>query len=427
MKKLTILAFIFCFLTGATHAQSIVPFGDVRLGSAPLPIDLKAFIPHASPSSKKLELHFAPNSLQWIRDSSNLLVPRARLNISYKSNDKNPPLFYYHDQVFAGEFKEDSATYHIDLWVNLFNPGKITVKKGDQVIHQIATRRHHFKESQKTKKETQLIDYSCAPYDVKFEGLEDQYLSVGCRLEKLSEGKGLVPRLVITWSASDALLVDATLPPYRTVLRGDASSVMEVINAEGDLIKVKISAKLPKRIHRLKTAIGFGPYLFESQSGSRVRPEKWAPAFMLYGKYDLMDTTSLRFFNATVSRGSTFNNGGLYLAYEIASVFDGRVQVIPLLGAQFLTFDYNNDVPERNKIIYPQGFEVVWKHSFGLKNTTMIYGMFISGSDTEPYKNLWLRWGTRIFGELNYIEWSHGSQKVKTYGLSVGLPLFSFF
>lgn len=427
MKMRILPLVILLLIIASTHGQSIVPFGDVRLGSAPLPINLKAFIPYASPNSKKLDLHFAPNSLQWIRDSSNLLVPRARLNISYKSTNGSAPLFYYHDQVFAGEFIEDKSTYHVDLWVNLFNPGKITIKRDGEVIHQIATRRHHFKEDDQSKEETQLIDYSCAPYDVKLEGLEDQYLSVGCRLEKLDEGEGLKPRLVITWSASDALLVDATLPPYRTVLKGDSSAVMEVINAEGDLKKVRISAKLPKRIHRLKTAIGFGPYLFESQSGSRVRPEKWAPAFMIYGKYDLMDTTSLRFFNATVSRGSTFNNGGLYLAYEIANVFDGRVQVIPLLGAQFLTFDYNSEVPERNKIIYPQGFEVVWKHSFGIKNTTMIYGMFISGSDTEPYKNLWLRWGTRIFGELNYIEWSHGSQKVKTYGLSVGLPLFSFF
>lgn len=419
MKFLLFLTLFVILLS--PKAQTLIPFGDVRIGDAPLPIDLADYHPYATHNKNKVNVSFVNDSVQWLRDTSNLLIPRARLKVEIK-NISEPPLFYYLGEVFSGEFRKEDDSYSVDLWINLFNPGKITIKRGKDQFAQII-----IDSKVPNGKSTKLIDYSCAPYDVTFEGLEDQYMSVGCRLESIGPSMERKPRLIVTWSAANALLLDDKLPPYRTVLHGDNPSLIKVRSNQGKVTTVKIKANLPTRLHRLKTAIGFGPYLFESTSGNLRRPEKWAPAFMFYGKYDLLESTSIRFFNATVSRGSLFNNGGVYLAYEIASLFDNRLKIIPLLGAQILTFDYNKEVPERHKIIYPQGFEAVWQHSFGLKNYSLIYGMFISGSDTEPYKNLWLRWGKRFFGEINYIEWSAGTQKVKTYGLSVGLPFLSFF
>jgi len=419
--KLSLILLLLIFVLKTPLAQSLIPFGDVRIGEAPIPLDLEDFNPYATKPLKGLQLEFEKQSVQWIRDSSNLLIPRARLKITLPKTI-GPPLFYYLGEVFSGEFISDKLTYEIDLWINLFNPGSITIKTNNEILSKVVIGR---KTSQKSIP-SKLIDYSCAPYDLEFTGLEDQYMSVGCRLEQIGPSHQKKPRLIVTWSASNALLADGTLPPYRTILRGGNVAPIEVINNLGQKLNVTIKASLPKRIHRLKTAIGFGPYRFETQSGEQKREEKWAPAFMFYGKYDFLATTSLRFFNATVSRGSLFNNGGVYLAYEIANLFDGRVQVIPLLGAQILNFNYNKDVPNRNKVIYPQGFEAVWRHSFGIKNSHLIYGMFISGSNTEPYKNLWLRWGTKIFGELNYIEWKAGTQRVKTYGVSIGLPFLSF-
>ena len=202
---------------------------------------------------------------------------------------------------------------------------------------------------------------------------------------------------------------------------------MEVFNAVGEKSDVIIKAKLPKNIHRLKTALGLGPYLFEANDRLSYQNEKVAPAWMLYGNYELLNTTSIRFFNATVKNEALFNNGGVYFAYELANVFDGRFQLVPLLGFQLLSFDYNKSTATRHKIIYPQGFEAVYKHAFGLANWHLVYGMFISSSDEEPYKNLWLRFGKKWFGEVNYIEWQAGVYKVKTYGLSVGIPFLSFF
>jgi hypothetical protein len=418
--------FLFIFFSFPTMALNLIPFGDVRLGDGQIPIDLNLFQPKAKTSIPGLKVEFVENSLQWIRDSSNLLIPRARLHISLPLRSSSP-LFYYLEEVFAGSIdrEEGHDAVEITLWVNLFKPASIFIKEGKNLLTEITIIRDE--SGFKNKKQNKLIDYSCAPYGLAFEGLRNQYISVGCRMETTGSRHNRKPRLVVTWSASDSTLLDGKLPPFRVVLLDSQPSTMEVINSRGQKSTVSIKAQLPNRVHRLKTAFGFGPYLFQAESGNLKRPEKLAPAWMLYGNYELLNTTSLRFFNASVSRGAFFNNGGVYLAYELANVFDGRLQLVPLLGFQLLSFDYGDQVPERHKVKYPQGFEAVYRHAFGFKNWTMVYGMFISNSDDEPYKNLWLRLGKKVFGEVNYIEWRAGSNKVKTYGLSIGLPLISLF
>lgn len=426
MKKI-LLIFLFLVVSSPSFAINLMPFGDVRLADGQIPIDLSLFKPISKKRIPDLKVEFVKNSLEWIRDPSNLLIPRARLFLSLPK-DKTSPLFYYLNETFAGsnESKDSKEFVEISLWVNLFNPASITIKEGNKILTEIEIEREQQSFTEKTQ--TKMIDYSCAPFGLSFEGLKKQYISVGCRLEKVGNSSERKPRLIVTWSGSDSKLLDGKAPPFRVILHDRQPATMDVINHQGKVSTVTIKAsQLPNRLHRLKTAIGFGPYLFESESGNLQRPEKWAAAWMLYGNYEFLETTSLRFFNATVSRGSLFNNGGMYLAYELASVLDGRFQLVPLLGFQLLSYKYNDQLQTRHKIIYPQGFEAVYKHAFGLKNYSLVYGMFLSSSDNEPYKNLWLRFGKRIFGELNYIEWKAGTNRVKTYGFSLGLPLVSLF
>jgi hypothetical protein len=77
-------------------------------------------------------------------------------------------------------------------------------------------------------------------------------------------------------------------------------------------------------------------------------------------------------------------------------------------------------------VIYPQGFEMMYKHFNGMENKHLTYGMFI-GTGAHKYINSWLRFGGSKFLELNYIRWAHDDSEIKTWGLSVGLPLFSSF
>ncbi len=43
------------------------------------------------------------------------------------------------------------------------------------------------------------------------------------------------------------------------------------------------------------------------------------------------------------------------------------------------------------------------------------------------YNNIWVRFGKGIFYELNYIKWAAEGSSTESYGLSIGLPLFSAF
>ena len=167
--------------------------------------------------------------------------------------------------------------------------------------------------------------------------------------------------------------------------------------------------------------------MFEPKDGDKSRNDRIAPAVMFYGRYDLIKTTCLRFFNATVASGSVFNNGGIYFAYELADAFDGRLELVPLLGAQILSFDYDDENDAYHKAIYPQGAEIVWNNAFGIENYNVVYGMFLSTSSQNDYQNLWVRWGKGYFWELNYINWAQDGFRAKMWGLSIGLPMFQAF
>jgi hypothetical protein len=413
---------VLCLLliSSNTFAESLLTFQDVTIGESRVEISLEDFIIKKSPEEIKIRSYFSKDSIQWVRDNSNLLTPRARLVVYVPKLDHSLTV-HYGGQNFIPQIKKKGVA--VDIWENLFNPGVVEIKNNNISIGKIEI---HTKEKKRISK-TKLIDYSCDPYNLKFEGLDNQYMSVGCRLESVGKWNKKRPRLTVTWSTTDYKIDAKIPPPYKVVFHEKGSAKVKLINDTGNVKVVTITAHLPKKLHRLKTAIGFGPYKFKTQNDSSIEKNNFAPALMIYGKYDLTSTTSLRLFDAIVKNKSYFNNGGIYLAYELASMLDGRIQILPLIGAQILSYKYDKNSGTVNNMIYPQGFEVIWKHSFNYKNLTTVYGMFLSTNEEKPYKNLWIRTGKKYFWELNYIEWSMAQNSVKTYGLSVGIPFMSFF
>ena len=200
-----------------------------------------------------------------------------------------------------------------------------------------------------------------------------------------------------------------------------------MINKNGEKRKVTIQTKFKPRYKRLKTAIGFGPYAFKAIAGNEEKETTIAPAFMLYAKWDLTQETSFRFFDAFIANETIFNNAGFYFAYDLAKAFDGRFKVVPLLGAQVLANKYDKNSKTTDRILYPQGFEAIYKHAFGIENYNIVYGMFLSTDSEETYDNAWLRWGKGYFWELNYIRWGRDNEKSSMWGLSVGIPTGSYF
>ena len=190
---------------------------------------------------------------------------------------------------------------------------------------------------------------------------------------------------------------------------------------------VEVHANIPEHIPRLKTALGLGPYLLSSREGSDESPGLLAPSIMLYGKFDLTDSTSIRFFEAYFHQKSLFNNFGLYYAYDVGAAFDKRILLSLNLGFQGIEFRHQEKGYLDNMIIFPQGIEVTYRHAFGVQNYNLVYGMFLPTSTQEYYRNVWLRFGKKYFGEWNYVSWARGDRFAQAWGLSVGMPFITLF
>lgn len=147
---------------------------------------------------------------------------------------------------------------------------------------------------------------------------------------------------------------------------------------------------------------------------------------MLYGRFDINKSSSIKFFDALVYPKTLFNNSGIYFSYDLAEAFDGRVIINTLLGFQGLHYKHDSHSTLNFDMIFPQGFEVTYKHAFSLENYHLVYGMFILNGEKD-YSNLWLRFGEKVFYEINYMSWKYEDINYKTWGLSVGIPLAQWF
>lgn len=405
-------------LSALAQAPIAVSFGPVKIGEKRIKIDLNNFQIQATKNSSYIKARIIKGTTQWIRTKENFLSPRVLVSISVKS-DKTVSLEHHGKNIIL----QGESVKNGKLYLNIFNPQEIKVFVGNEMVDQLilssnvklANRRGH------------LIDYSCSRYGIEVEGLDDQYLSLGCRMDRVGPIGKERSRLVLTWSTTNFSLESLQRSPFTSILMSGESMSIDMIDSQGERRKVKISAKFKKRFHRLKMALGLGPYRMDSKEGFQLEKNQIAPAVMLYGKWDLTPQSSFRAFNALLKRKSLFNNAGIYFAYDIASAFDNRFQLAPLIGAQYLTYKFDSNSKTNNKFIYPQGFEATFKHIFGIENYHMTYGMFLSTQTEETYDNIWLRWGKNYFWELNYIRWGRDRQEVETYGLSIGFPIGSFF
>ncbi len=426
MKNL-LLTFLLLCIRPCYSASTSFSFGPVQLGANVLNLDLSTFhIQFEESCEMNLEAKFLDNSLQWVRTENNLLIPRARVHLSIDKVDPN--LFVkFQNQIVIPSISEEGHKSVTEIFINLFNPSPIEIYLGDKRVNTLIVRSE---QAQKNAEDPHLIDHSCFPYHLNVDGIENEYLSVGCRMEKIGKIGSEKPLLHITWAATNFESKEHTPPPFSIIMTQSGRAHFNMTGQDKKEEVVQFSAKLPKRMSRFKTAYGFGPYIFGSNVDGEESPPSLAPAFMLYGKLDLLKTTSLRAFDALVINKAIFNNLGLYFAYEVSAPFDGRISIVPLLGAQFLTFshEWQSKIGQfTNKMIYPQGFEVVYRHAFNIKNYHIIYGMFLSTQKDLEYTNSWIRWGKGPFWELNYIEYGEEGQKTSMWGLSIGLPLISLF
>jgi len=413
MKLLSLILFL-CFSLPA-HAQT---FNFVRfsVGESRISVSLDDFLIHKTDSS--VTAFWQTDSVQWIRNENNLLVPRALLSIRVINDDSSIHFEYQGKNIIP--VQSDTGA-HSDVYIDLFNPDTLFVYKGKFLLDKIVIEAAPSKKA----RAKQLIDYSCSPYEIVINGIDDEYVSLGCKMHKLGKFGSEKPRLEVTMNTTNLRFLNEAKPPYTLFLENNSPVTLKMKDHAGNIRTLQLQAALPSSLPRLKTSFGLGPYIYESKHGADVQNSNFAPSFMLYGKFDLTETASLKAFDALLYSRSYFNNSGLYFSYDLASAFDERVLINALLGFQGLHYRFKSGDKTVFRLIYPQGFEVIYKHAFK-ENYNLTYGMFLS-TGNETYTNAWIRYGKKSFLEFNYINWGHQENEIKMWGLSVGIPFFNLF
>lgn len=396
-------------------------FAKFSIGESRIQVDLNDFLIHNT--HKWVEAKWVVGSVQWIRNENNLLVPRALLRVEFKEAQSSVHLTYKNQTIIP--FKNEKGLFETEIYIDLFNPDFISLFNGHQLMDKITIEAR----ATQNARSKQLIDYSCSPYELKIDGIDSEYLSIGCKMNRLDKDGRDYPLLEITMSTTNLRTINETKPPYTIYLLNNSPVEMKMKGVDQSVKTLQIHAQIPERLYRLKTSIGFGPYIYQSKYFTDIQTANYAPSVMLYAKYDLTETASLKAFDALLYAKSRFNNSGFYFSYDLAAAFDGRVLLNALLGFQGLHYKYSNATTTDFHLIYPQGFELIYKHAF-IENYHLTYGMFLSTS-AEAYTNAWLRYGKGSFLELNYINWENEKdsikRSIKMWGISVGLPLFSAF
>ncbi len=403
----------------STLAAIDVSFGPVKVGEKRLRLNLDTFSFVRSLKSESVSYKLIKGSTQWIRTKENILIPRALASITVKSS-KTVSISYEGKNILVQGSKNKK---NLKIYVNLFDSEEMKIYEANKLIETLRI----YSNEPLENKNGHLIDYSCSSYGIEIKGLDDQFVSAGCMMETLGRVGKEYQRMTFSWSTPNYHLENGMRGPYTSVFMNSTPLNFELIDDKGNKKTVTIKTNVRTRFHRLKTAIGFGPYSFKAVDDESERETKVAPAAMIYAKWDLDRDTSFRAFDAFIYNESLFNNAGLYFAYNLAKIFDGRIEITPLLGAQILSNKYDSNSSTTNRIIYPQGFEVFYKHAFGIKNYSIVYGMFLSTDSEETYDNAWIRWGKGYFWELNYIRWARDGEESSMWGLSIGIPTGQYF
>lgn len=422
MKYLYLIFLLFSLhIFGQDEVVSDISFGPVVLGENR--IDLKSddfqVVHKKHYSNLSVRSNLLDDTLQWVRTNGVLLSPRMKLRIEL--NVQSGDIFLKHNSNTIFPVWKDKKMV-TEISVGLFLPNKIDIFYKDVNVHTL-----YVKPAEKIKGQRHLIDYSCAPYNLQLTGFDDDYLSVGCYLNKAGKIGHERGFLEVQMISPTLFTSNKSSAPFFFNLYSKSISKATFVDDKGKEKQVRVSATISERAHRLKTAVGFGPYSFTTRYEGHGASTNITSPIMLYGKFDMTLKTSLRAFDALFYDKNFFNNFGLYFAYDVGEAFDKRFIATPLLGIQAITHKSKFRNGNYSKIIYPQGIEFLYRHAFGKKNLNIVYGMFFSPSSEENYKNVWVRAGKKIFYELNYFSWKEGARYSKAYGFSLGIPLAQFF
>ncbi len=118
-----------------------------------------------------------------------------------------------------------------------------------------------------------LVDYSFAPYAVELSGIENDFVSVGCRIQQTGRFGEVRPYLGVLLASAGYRLKDQPEPPYVVAFHESGAASVAHVNYSGEEKIVNVKARLPEKLPRLRLAAGLGP----TSSSRRTRPATGGP------------------------------------------------------------------------------------------------------------------------------------------------------
>ncbi len=420
LKKLIILIFLSNIFTVTSLAnEAFLPIYIINRGHKFLHLTSNDFLVSNTNAEIKTEII---GQVRWERTGQNLLIPWVTLRLrSRMSQDKKIHYRYKEKSYFTQQIGQEEIA---DLNISTFDSDRIEVFMDGHSSGHVEVKMKR----QGKRKKTVIEDYSCSGYNVEIFGFEGEFMSIGCELIRETIDGQVIPTLKVHWVSNEFKTLDLLNGPYTLEFSEGRSAVISVINERAEKKEITFMVDFPTRIHRLNTAVGLGPYLYKNEYGNQAKDLQALPSFMLYGNYYLNNVHSLKFFEALVMKESVFNHAGLYVGSEIGKFYDDRLVFSTLLGLQALSYRFDSGADDLfTQMIYPQGVEITMHHPWDLEKYKFVVGGFVSPQSDVTYQNFWLRFGSKVFVELNYINWQHRSRAASMYGVSIGMPLFSAF
>lgn len=380
-----------------------------------------------------VEVTIGRGTLEWVRVSEVLVLPRARLLVSVHDVEAGRLTNAGFSVPLTVHEGRGVAELPIALISGSANPVYVSIRRGGKEYSgQLEARLH----ARKPLRREVDFDASCSRFGLSAKSVSlpaSEWVFVGCRNVSV-EGVGHRTsslELYVFWEGVGQTIdvggIETPATMTSTWLLRLASSPGQVALRAGDS-SVTLSYHTPEYLHYAALGLGIGPYHYTFQ-GPTETTVGYVPVVTLYGSYFVTETLRIVIFDATSISPQILTDFGIYANTESFRFLDRRMAVNLLLGGHVNGFRSGGDY--YLKIGLPQGIEGTFIDAFK-PGFNMSFGAFIYPPiNDKSYYNLWFRWGTpRIFGEVNYISWqeklSSSIVYTQTFGLSLGLSLIRF-
>ena len=274
MKLITLLCLLLCI---EAHAQrkkiDPISFGGVELAEERMPIDLEAFRIE-SEGSYKVAGVMIHDSLQWVRLDRSLLLPRALLEVSFAASPTHRYSWNYANQKIIPLFDQALGRYTARIFVSLFESLPLELMEDAKVVSVVRI-------LPSPQLRALLIDYSCAPYSVELSGIDNDFISVGCQIQRTGPFGQESPYLEVLLTSAAYRMKDQSGQPYMVAFHESGAANISLVNYRGEEKVVKISARVPEKLPRLRLAAGLGPYRLETKNKNGDKGLHIAPTVML--------------------------------------------------------------------------------------------------------------------------------------------------